>query len=77
MSEVRFINVPKYDELSVKTLFPHMENDKQFMQHFPDNLPKGHPPDRDYFFNVLNTLNPAYVSRVVVHANRVRNKVEV
>ena len=31
LSDVKFISVPKYDELSVKTLFPHMKNDSVFM----------------------------------------------
>ena len=74
MSEVRFINVPKYEELSVKNLFPHLKNDKTFMMYFPDKYPQGHPPDREYFFNVLNTLNTQYVSDIIKHANQLRNK---
>ena len=45
------------------------------MKYLPDKYPKGHPPDREYFFNVLNTLNPEYVAKIVAHANRVRNVV--
>ena len=46
MKEVKFIHVPKYDELSVKALLPHLQNDKMFMQYFPEKLPKGHFPER-------------------------------
>ena len=66
----------KYDELSVKDLFPHMKNDPVFMEYFPDKFPKGHPPDREYFFNILHTLNPRYVKRIIAQANRNRNYVE-
>ena len=76
MSEVKFIHVPKYDELAVKYLLPHLMKDATFMQFFPDKFPKGHPPDRTYFFNVLNTLNPEYMERVIRHANNKRNYVE-
>ena len=30
---------------------------------------------RAYFFNVLNTLNPEYMSGVIKHANSLRNRV--
>jgi hypothetical protein len=28
------------------------------MQYFPDTFPKGRAPDREYMFNILNTLKP-------------------
>ena len=45
------------------------------MIYFPDTFPKNHPPDREYFFNVLNTLNPEYVTKIITHANLSRNKI--
>ena len=50
------INVPHYDELSVKNLWPHVQKNPRLMRFFPDKLPKGRIPDRDYMFNVMNTL---------------------
>ena len=35
----RFINVPKFDELSVKNIYPLFADDEQLMQHFPDAYP--------------------------------------
>ena len=75
LQDVKLISVPKYEELSVKNLFPHLKNDPNFMMYLPDKYPKGHPPDREYFFNVLNTLNPEYMSSVIKHASRLRNHV--
>ena len=69
IADVKFINVPMYDELSVKRLWPDMQNSPDFMRFFPDNLPKGRLPDRDYFFNVMNTVNPEYTSKLIQHAN--------
>jgi hypothetical protein len=46
MSDVRPIHMPKYDELSVKNLFPRMAQSPDFMLYFPDKLPKDRLPDR-------------------------------
>jgi hypothetical protein len=39
------------------------------MRFFPDKLPKGRLPDRDYFFNVLNTIREEYVQALIKHAH--------
>ena len=52
------IEVPRYDELVVKVLYPKFKNDATFMMYFPDRMPKGRWPDRTYFYTVLNTLYP-------------------
>ena len=67
LKQINYINVPKYDELSVTILWPLLKDDEEFMQFFPSKLPKGRLPDRDCklsllsnpnldFFNILNTL---------------------
>jgi len=33
-----------------------MQMDEEFMMHFPSKLSKNKVPDREYFFNVLNTF---------------------
>ena len=73
MEVVRWVNVPKVDELSVKELWPHMQTNQKFMRFFPDQLPKGRNPDRDYFFNVLNTIEEKYCQQAIVHANQQRH----
>ena len=32
-------------------------------------------PDREYMFNILNTIQPAYLRALVNHANEQRNSV--
>ena len=54
-SEIKTVDVPSYDELSVSNLWPHLKQDAAFMRHFPDELPKGRLPSREYFFNIMNT----------------------
>ena len=38
-SEVNFINVNKYDELSVKQMFEDFKTDPKFMLYFSDEYP--------------------------------------
>ena len=73
VSEIRMRHVPLYDELSVKKLFPLMKDDELFMAYFPTKMPGSRLPDRDYFFNILNTIHPKYVEGLVEHAVAQRN----
>ena len=46
------------------------------MKFFPDSLPKNRLPDREYFFNILNTCNQEYVKGLIDHALKMRNSAE-
>ena len=61
-AEVKAVQVPHYDELSVRRLWPEMRKDADFLSFFPSKYPKDKGPPRDYFFNILNTLYPEYLS---------------
>ena len=50
LKKVKWINVPLFDELSVINIWPMTKEDKQIMSYFPNKLPKGRVPDREYFF---------------------------
>ena len=65
MSELKSVNVPKFDELSVKNIFPLIRQDVEVMKYFPDDYPKGREPDCTYTFNVLNTLRNQYVQEII------------
>ena len=60
-AEVVTVEVTHYDELAVKALWPELKKDADFAKYFPDKFPKGKGPPREYFFNVLNTLQPEYL----------------
>ena len=70
--EVKFVQVPKFDELSVVNLQDMLKEDDDFMMYFPDKLPKGRNPGREYFFNILNTLKPEYLAHLIEHASKQR-----
>lgn len=68
MAKVKPVNVPNYDELSVKRLYPLLKEDPELSQYLPDVTSKSRLPARDYFFTVLNTLQPAYLEAIIKKA---------
>ena len=68
--------MPKYEELSVRALYPQFTKDAAMMQYFPDEYPAGKGPPREYFFNILNTIHPDYLSQIMAHANKLRMTAE-
>ena len=53
-TEVKQIEVPHYEEISVKALYPELNKDAQMMSYLPDKYPTGKAPPREYFFNILS-----------------------
>ena len=64
--------VPQYEELSVKALWPQVQGDEDVSKYFPDQFAVGKGPGRDYFFNVLNTVQPDFLNQIISHANKQR-----
>jgi hypothetical protein len=73
MKNIKMVNVPEFDELSVTNLWPHARKDLVFMRYFPDKLPKGRLPSREYFFNVMNTYSEDYLQNLIKHAMEQRH----
>lgn len=75
-ADVDQIEVPHYEELSVKALYPELKKDAEFMSYFPDKYPAGKAPPREYFFNILNTIHPVYLANVMDHASKQRHTIQ-
>ena len=56
LSEVKYVIVPHYEELSVKKFYPILSSDEKFMSYMPDLPVDNRLPERTYFWNVANTL---------------------
>ena len=69
LRQVKYVNMPHYEELSVKKFWPRVQSDDNFMRYMPDPIPDGRLPDRTYFWNVLSTVQNSYVKNVMNHAN--------
>ncbi len=61
MSAVKSVNVPQFDEISVKSVFLYFKDDPEIMKYTPDFLAALKLPDRVFFFNILNTVHPKYM----------------
>ena len=46
---------------------------KDLAKFFPEQPMKANLPDREYFFSVINTIEPEYLSALVKHAQTQRN----
>ena len=40
--------------------------------YFPDKFAKDKGPPREYFFNILNTIYPEYLQKIMGHASKER-----
>ena len=49
-----------------------MKKDPEFCSYFPTKFPKDKGPSREYFFNILNTLQPEYLAKLMAHASKER-----
>lgn len=72
LNEVKYVNVPLYDELSVGNLWPQLQEFPEFQSFFPSKFPKGRLPDRTYMFNILNTVMTGYTQALIKHAKEQR-----
>ncbi len=71
-AQLRPIEVPKYDELSVVNLIADVMKQAELAKFFPQQRTKADLPDRIYFFNVINTVDHEYVSKLIKHTQNLR-----
>ena len=69
LDQVKYVNVPHYDELSVKKFWPILREDDTFMKYMPNQHKGDYLPERGYFWNVANTVQNSYVQQVIKHSN--------
>ena len=72
-SELRQIKVPKLPEISIKMVINMVEKDAELRMYYPSDFIKGKKLDREFVFNILNTMHPGYLESIVTYANKLRN----
>ena len=70
--QVDYVHVSHYQELSVKNLWKDLKADAAFNIHFQDSYPDDKGPCHKYFFDILNTIHPSYMSQIMEHACKER-----
>ena len=68
MTDVKTINVPRYKEISVLEIMEELKGDTQVMQYIPNITAKGKQVDRVFFFNIVNTIRPEYMHKLIEFA---------
>jgi hypothetical protein len=67
--EVKRITVPRYEELSVKNLYDDAMSDHDLSVYLPDRDQLSNKlPERDFFFGILGTIKPDYLTKIFDHA---------
>ena len=66
--QVDYISVNHWDELSVHKLWPDLKDDAAFNIYFQDTYADQKDTNREYFFNILNTIYTDYLSNVINNA---------
>ena len=75
LKDVKFVEVVRYDELSVRGLYGDLLSLDGMGFYFPDAYPKGRQCDREYMFNVANSLHEEIVKQLIEHALKVRHHI--
>jgi hypothetical protein len=67
------MNVPLFQEISVKNLYPDAMKDPLLKKYLPDpDQLSGKLPERDFFFGILCTLRNQYMKDIISDANKKR-----
>ena len=71
------MQIPAYQELSVKNLFEDAMNDPVVSKYLPSSEQLGGKlPERDFFFGILSTLKNGYMKEIIEEANKKRFKLD-
>ena len=57
LDKIKWVNVPFYDELSVKKFWPMLSEDSDFAKYFPDPSKDQRQPERAFFWNIAHTVH--------------------
>ena len=56
----------------MKSLAENLKDDEELVKYLPDKWHKKLKLDREWFFNILNTVHPGYLQQVIKHAQKQR-----
>ena len=68
MNEINYIKVPIIEELSVLKVLEMIKEDDHIKTFYPDEFFTKKTPEREFFFNVLNTVYEDFLPPLISHA---------
>ena len=60
IDQINYVTVPMYDECKPQEVIEklNLKSNDDFLSYCPEVMWKNEPKDREFFFNVVNTLYP-------------------
>ena len=75
-SDIKPVDVGHFPELSVKAMYYDFGQREALVPYMPPKVNKGRQVDKEYFWNVVNTLYEDEVEAIVNNAHKVRKSVD-
>ena len=76
--ELKTIEVPKFKAISVHKVFEKVKENRLIMSYIPDfdpaEIEPKHALDREFFFNVINTLDPDFFPTAIESLEQQRSE---
>ena len=72
-NEINHMEVPAYQEISVKNLYDDAMQDELLSKYLPSKEQlSGRLPERDFFFGILSTLRGQYMKDIIADSHKKR-----
>ena len=68
-SKIKPIKVKKFDEISIKKIYHKMLEREELKPYFPSKYATGRQCQKEYFWNICNTIFPDETSELIMNAN--------
>ena len=71
-NEIRIIDAPTFNELSVKNLWPEFKQNELICKYIPD-YDSPTIPEREFLLNIVNNVYPESINKILVKFYESRN----
>jgi len=72
LSDISPKEIPAFKEFTVAKLYEMCSSDPTIMVYLPDLEMSKKMPDREFCYNILHTLYPDFLDRIINHAYEAR-----
>ena len=76
--EIKHIDIPKFKEITVLSVYEKIKDNEEIMAYIPawdgDKYDASVMLDREWFFDLLNTLDPDFFPKIIEELEHLRRK---
>ena len=73
LTQIRRVELPRWDELSMKVLLPMALSDPELMRYLRDDVAESGCISRTFLVNIINTHYPSYLPFVIKEQTKARH----